>query len=110
MSYNLKGLTTLEDRLKTRAFLFGLEVPFDILCGHEHKIHSPNINWLPPIWPATEFIIAPTCDGVHDQRNNNVLIRKDGLFLVIGPKLKAYVSSLGVLPSGQAIWAHLDHP
>lgn len=65
ISYNLTGLTILEDKLKTRDLLFGLEAPLDILSVQEHKIRAQNIKWLPPIWTALEFIISPTGDGTH---------------------------------------------
>lgn len=33
-----------------------------------------------------------------------------GVFLAIGTRMRGFVIAKGILPSGKACWAHLDHP
>lgn len=110
MSFNLRGLTTTIKRIQTKCFIQDLHKPLDILSGQEYKIRRENLGWLNGIWPQAEIIANPAVDGRPARRNNCVPMGKGGIFLAIGPRLKASIIDKGFVPSGSTIWVHLDHP
>lgn len=110
MTYNIKGLSKPLKRIKVRTFLQGLHHPLDILSGQEHKLRKANLPWIQSIWPIAHIISAPALDGAPARRNHCVHAGKGGVFLVIGPQLKIFMTSKGTLPSKCVVWAHLDHP
>lgn len=110
MSFNMRGLTKVEKRIKVQHLLKTLAHPIDFLCGQEHKIRKAHIGWLESIWPVASFIVAPAIDSVNAKRNNKVPAGCGGIFLAIGPKIKDFVTTNGITPSTRVFWAHVDHP
>lgn len=51
MTYNWRGLTKPEKRIRVAHFLHGLIKPLDILCRQEHKLRSANKDCLQSLWP-----------------------------------------------------------
>lgn len=99
----------MKAKLKLQMMLQGVVHLLDFLCAQEHKIQSHNIDWLQTMWPTALFGSSPV-DGANARRNNRVPARCGGVFLAIGPKLKDFVTTIGILPLGRATWAHFDHP
>lgn len=110
MTYNARGLTAPRSRVKLRNFLLNLPYKLDILCIHEHKSRVNCTKYLQAIWKDAEFFIAPALDGRHARRNRRVRAGKGGTLLAIGPRLKSCVTLNGSLPSGKAVWTHIEHP
>lgn len=92
MTFNVCGLTKAKKRIKVKCFMQDLKQPLDILVGHEHKIHRDNLGWLLGIWPLAEILTIPAIDGRPARRNRHVLAGKGGVFLAIGPRLKASIT------------------
>lgn len=110
LSYNLRGITTLEKRMKIKAFLTDLKSPIDVFSGQEHKLRRANIEWLKAIWPKADFTVAPALDGVRAARNDRVPVGCGGVFLALIPRLSKMVTAKGVVLFQHAVWAHLEHP
>lgn len=80
------------------------------MCGQEHKLRIVEVHNLQALWPSALFVIAPAKDDVHARRNQRVPAGRGGVFLAMGPHLSPFVTRTGILPSGRAVWALLDHP
>lgn len=49
-------------------------------------------------------------DGRNAQRNCHLPAGCGGVFLAIGPRLRASITKKGIIPPERAVWVHIDHP
>lgn len=110
ISFNLRGLSTVEKSIKVKCFIQDLHSPLDIFSWQEHKIRKGNIGRLNGIWPQAVFVSSPALDGRLANRNRYVPAGKGGVFFAIGPRLSPSITARGTTPSERAAWVHLDHP
>lgn len=80
------------------------------MAGQEYKLQAHNLKCLQFIWPSATFVAAPALDGIHVERNDNVLAGGEGVFLAFGSKWHQYFTTTGILQSDKACWAHFEHP
>lgn len=73
LTYNFRGMSSIEDRLLMRNFIANQTPSLDFISGQEHKIRVGKINELQSIWPTTEFFSALAHDGTHARRNHRVI-------------------------------------
>lgn len=61
------------------------------------------------IWKVAQFFITPARDGLHDMRNDIVLVGVDGAFIAVNPTLATHVVQHGTFLQSHGVWIHLDH-
>lgn len=109
LTYNMRDLSTIEERIKVQSLLQGLRNPPDLLCSQEHEIRRANLGWLQLLWLAALFISASAMDGVNARQNNHVPVGCGGVFVAIEPRMKGFVTATSIFQPERATWARVDH-
>lgn len=111
LSYNIRGLTSRERRMRTRLFIEGLRTRPDVVVLQEHKLWLGKTACIrKEVWAAVHWICAPAMEGAHSLRNDRVEAGRDGVAIGLHLDLHPFLVSEGSVPCQRAVWACLNHP